>query len=391
MHTVAEQSPDMLYTARVLQSLSSTVIALKGQEMMNDTDGGGALNMGVVVLHGVISAFGILENLLILWVIGFRVRRSVIRVWILNLAASDLLATASLPFFTLFLARGLTWTLGTTFCKLHSSIFFLNMFVSGFLVAVISLDRCLVSMLPVWCQNHRHVGLATCVCWAVWGLALLNTLPYYLFRDTIRRCDGRVMCYYNYLQLFPSGSSVKVVCRSRQDTMAVSKFLLAFLLPLLAIVGSYIAVNVSIVRRGRRRTFRFLRLVVAVIITFVLCWAPYHVFSLLEAAADYDSALRRPVARVLPHVAGLAFLNSVLNPLLYVFSCPDFLAKIRQSLGAVLENVLVEDLGELASRRGTIQSSFSTCELLLKRTQSRSMLSASSIRRDMAAERPSAV
>ncbi|KAJ8282892.1 hypothetical protein COCON_G00054110 [Conger conger] len=344
------------------------------QEMMNNTAGKSseqALNTGVVVAHGLISSFGILENLLILWVIGFRVRRSVISIWILNLAASDLLATTSLPFFTYFLAQGFTWNLGTTFCKVHSSIFFLNMFLSGFLLAVISLDRCLVSLLPVWCQNHRDVGLATRVCWVVWGLALLNTVPYYLFRDTITRCDNRIMCYYNFRQLSPPEADYKALCRCRQDALAISKFLLSFLLPLLVIIGSYAAVSASIARRGHRRTFRFFRLVVAVIVTFVLCWAPYHTFSLLEAVGDYNPSLRPMVARALPASASLAFLNSVLNPLLYVFSCPDFLAKIRQSLGAVLENVLQEDLGELARRRSTAQSSVSASELLLKGPHSR--------------------
>lgn len=358
------------------------------QEMMNNTGGTAsnssewALNMGVVGLHGVISAFGILENLLILWVVGFHVRRSVNSTWILNLAASDLLATASLPFFTFFLARGFTWTLGTAFCKVHSSVFFLNMFVSGFLLGAISLDRCLVSLRPVWCQNHRHVGLATRVCWAIWGLALLNTVPYYLFRDTIPRCDKRVMCYYNFRQHAPEGAPAEALCRSRQDALAVSKFLLAFLLPLLAIVGSYVAVSVSIRRRGHRHTFRFLRLVVAVIVTFVLCWAPYHTFSLLEAGADYNPALRQPVARVLPIAASLAFLNSVLNPLVYVFSCPDFLAKIRQSLGAVLENVLMEDLGDLARRRSTGPSSVSASELLPKGPHPRPTPNDNSTRQD---------
>ncbi|XP_036404955.1 prostaglandin D2 receptor 2-like [Megalops cyprinoides] len=337
------------------------------EDMMNSRASNSSdrlVSMGTVWLHGIVSTFGILENLLILWVIGFRVQRSVISVWILNLAASDLLATASLPAFTVFLAKGGTWTLGTTFCKIHSSVFFLNMFVSGFLLAAISLDRALVSLCPVWAQNHRDVGLATRVCGVIWALAFLNTVPYYLFRDTIQRRDGRIMCYYNFRQLPVPGADEEEICRSRQDVTAVSKFLLAFLLPLLVIVGSYVAVSISISRRGRRHSFRFFRLVVAVIVSFVLCWAPYHVLSLLEAVAQYHRPLRQGVARALPPFVSLAFINSLLNPLLYVFSCPDFLAKIRQSLGAVLESVLAEDLGELARRRSTARSTTSTNELL---------------------------
>ncbi|XP_041740571.2 prostaglandin D2 receptor 2-like [Coregonus clupeaformis] len=334
----------------------------------NSSARAGALNLAMVCLHGLVSSFGILENLLILWVVGFRVRRTVISVWILNLAASDLLSTASLPFFTIFLARGGTWTLGTTFCKLHSAVFFLNMFVSAFLLAAISLDRCLVVLKPVWAQNRRNIRLVGRVCGIIWALAVLCTLPYYLFRDTIRRRDGRVMCYYNYAQYsLVREFDLRELCEARQDALAFSKLLLAFILPLVVIVGSYVLVTIGIARRGRnRRSFRFVRLVVAVVVSFVVCWAPYHIFSVLEAVAQYQPSLRALVASGLPQSASLAFLNSVLNPILYVFSCPDLCGKIRQSLGAVLETVLAEDLGELSRRRSTQHSSISASELLLK-------------------------
>ncbi|XP_024290369.1 prostaglandin D2 receptor 2 [Oncorhynchus tshawytscha] len=351
----------------------------------------GALSLATVCLHGLVSSFGILENILILGVVGFRVRRTVISVWIINLAASDLLATASLPFFTIFLARGGTWTLGTTFCKLHSSIFFLNMFVSAFLLAAISLDRCLVVHKPVWVHNRRNVQLVGRVCGIIWALAVLCTVPYYLFRDTIHRHDGRVMCYYNYAQYLPVREfDLKELCEARQDALAFSKLLLAFILPLVVIVWSYVSVTIGIARRGRNRhPFRFVRLVVAVLMSFVVCWAPYHVFSILEAVAQYRPSLRGLVASGLPPTASLAFLNSVLNPILYVFSCPDLCHKIRQSLAAVMESVLAEDLGEWSRRQSTQRSSSSTSELLLRGR--RSLNNAPSLRgRDFRAEEEAA-
>ncbi|KAE8278930.1 Prostaglandin D2 receptor 2 [Larimichthys crocea] len=251
-----------------------------------------SLNLFTISLHGIFSSIGIIENLLILGVVGFHVRRSVISIWILNLAASDLLATSSLPFFTLYMARGNTWTLGTTFCRIHSSIFFLNMFVSGFLLAAISLDRCLVVLRPVWAQNYRNVSLV-----------------------------GRISTF---------------------------------------------AVNAGLARRGCRRPFRFVRLVVAVVVSFVLCWAPYHVFIIIEVMSSHGHPAQKFAGKVLPISATIGFLNSVLNPVLYVFSCPDLCKKIRHSLGAVMESVLAEDLAELARRRSTMRSSLSNTEVVLK-------------------------
>ncbi|XP_076972206.1 prostaglandin D2 receptor 2 [Tamandua tetradactyla] len=305
-----------------------------------------------VLLHGLAALLGVAENGLILFVVGCRMRQTVVTTWVLHLALSDLLATASLPFFTYFLAIGHTWTLGTTFCKLHSSVFFLNMFASGFLLSAISLDRCLVVVRPVWAQNHRRVATTHKVCLVLWALALLNTVPYFVFRDTITRRDGRIMCYYNVLLLNP-GPDHDAACRSRQAALAVSKFLLAFVVPLAIIASSYAAVSVQLLHRRRRRPGRFVRLVTAVVVAFALCWGPYHVFSLLEARAHAQAALRPLVWRGLPFVTSLAFINSVVNPLLYVLTCPDVLRKLRRSLRTVLESVLVDDseLGSASSRR----------------------------------------
>ncbi|XP_060032258.1 prostaglandin D2 receptor 2 [Erinaceus europaeus] len=318
------------------------------------------MDHAAVLLHGLAGLLGLVENGLILFVVGCRMRQTVVTTWVLHLSLSDLLATASLPFFTYFLAVGHSWELGTAFCKVHSSVFFLNMFASGFLLSAISLDRCLQVVRPVWAQNHRSVAAAHRLCLGLWALALLNTLPYFLFRDTIPRRDGRIMCYYNVL-LWSAGRERNATCAGRQTGLAVSKFLLAFVLPLAIIACSHVAVSLQLRHRGRRRSSRFVRLVAAVVVAFVLCWGPYHVFSLLEAAAHGRRELRPLVWRGLPFVSSLAFFNSVLNPLLYVFTCPDVLRKLRRSLRSVLESVLVDDsdLGGPGSARRRRASSSS--------------------------------
>lgn len=335
--------------------------------LSNQTSSMTSLNMFTISLHGLFSSIGIIENVLILAVVGFQVRRSVISIWILNLAASDLLATACLPFFTLYMARGNTWTLGTTFCRIHSAVFFLNMFVSGFLLAAISMDRCLVVLRPVWAQNYRNVQLVGKVCGVIWALAVLFTVPFYIFRDTYALPNGKVLCYYNFARLLPAEPFDLVhLCNQRKEALAFMRLFLSFLIPLLIIILSYTAVNIGLVRRGSRRPFRFVRLVIAVVVSFVLCWAPYHIFIIVEVMAPTGHPAQIFAGKALPISATIGFLNSVLNPILYVFSCPDLCKKIRHSLSAVMETVLAEDLAELARRRSTARTSISTTEILLK-------------------------
>ena len=330
-----------------------------------------SLSVFTISLHGLVSSVGIIENLLVLGVVGFRVRPSVISVWILNLAASDLLATSSLPFFTLYMARGNTWTLGATFCRIHSSIFFLNMFVSSFLLAAISMDRCLVVLRPVWAQNYRNIQLVGKICGGIWALALVCTIPFYIFRDTIHLSSSKVLCYYSYARFPPSEPyNLQALCKHRKEALAFMKLFLAFLIPLLIIILSYAVVNASLAARGRRRPFRFVRLIVALVVSFILSWAPYHLFIIMEVMAPSKHPVQNFAGKALPVGATLGFLNSVLNPILYVFSCPDLCHNIRLSLGAVMESILTEDLAEFSRRRSTAHTSIESTVIMMRQKNS---------------------
>lgn len=361
-------------------------------------------NMLVVGFHGLVSCLGILENALILWVVGFRLQRhTVAAVWVLNLAMSDFLATLTLPLFTYYFYSSHSWELGNPLCKIQASIFFLNTFVSAFLLAAISLDRCLLVAKPVWSKNHRTVAGAWKVCAAGWLWATMNTVPYSIYRSVTVRRDGRKLCYHNFA-LYSSPSDTLRHCNVRHTATAVSKLLLAFLLPLVVIAGSYIHIALTLRRRSSRRRMQnastpadvlmlnkaraptktpptmksmkiclksvsptlsssqalpspspasqsplsksFTKMVTFVIAAFVLCWAPYHIFCILEVMAQFSITNLDLVEVGLPIATTFAFLNPVLNPILYAFSCPNFCVRIRQSVGAVFDG-LVEEGGGL--------------------------------------------
>ncbi|XP_022053205.1 prostaglandin D2 receptor 2 [Acanthochromis polyacanthus] len=368
------------------------------------------VNLAVVCIHGLVSCLGILENALIIWVVGFRLkRRTVASVWVLNLAMSDFLATLTLPLFTSYLNSPHSWELGNPLCKAQASIFFLNMFVSAFLLAAISLDRLLLATKPVWSQNHRSVAGAWKVCAVGWLWAAMNTLPYFLFRSVTEKRDGRKLCYHNFALYLSSGATLERDCNVRQGTTAISKLVLAFLLPLVVVVGSYVKIGISLRNRDRRRkqsscrlndtlivsnkdgeaeipkttknvflkplntgppltlaeltpttpsqmypsqlSQSFTKMVTSVIAAFALCWAPYHIFCMIEIIAHHKEESLKLVEVGLPLATTFAFLNPLLNPILYAFSCPHFCVRIRQSLGAVFDG-LVEEGGGLLMAPG---------------------------------------
>lgn len=363
-----------------------------------------AANTGLICIHGLVSGLGILENALILWVVGFRLqRRTVASVWVLNLALSDLLATLTLPLFTFYLKSFSSWELGNPLCKIQASIFFLNMFVSAFLLAAISLDRYFMISKPVWSQNHRSVTGAWRLCGLGWLWAAGNTLPYFFYRTVTEKYDGRKLCYHNFALYLSTQESLDGHCKAWQAGTAISKLLLAFLFPLVIIAASYVQIALTLRNRHKQRKqsasrsialvsgetvttkkqkfyFRclssspslppttlpavrcnqssqlskgFTKMVTFVIAAFVLCWAPYHIFCIIEVAVHYQPQHFRLVEVGLQIATTVAFFNPVLNPILYVFSCPDFCKRIQQSVGAVFEALVEEGEGLIMSHRNS--------------------------------------
>ncbi|KAI4887084.1 hypothetical protein NFI96_007539, partial [Prochilodus magdalenae] len=102
----------------------------------------------------IIFILGVAGNALVIWIAGFKVKKSVITTWYLSLAVSDFIYCSTLPLFVVYvLSRN--WPFGLFMCKFNSFIMWLNMFSSIFLLTIISVDRCVVVMFPVWAQNQR--------------------------------------------------------------------------------------------------------------------------------------------------------------------------------------------------------------------------------------------
>ena len=114
---------------------------------------------------------------------------------------------------------------------------------------------------------------------------------------------------------------------------------ITFVLPTVMIIICYICIFVAIRRRNVANDVRqinerkLLRTVVFVVVIFMVCWVPFHVFNILYGLkslgltlAEMDIALR--VFKF------LHYLNSACNPFIYAFFHPNF----RTPMLAVLKN-----------------------------------------------------
>ncbi|XP_068173546.1 C5a anaphylatoxin chemotactic receptor 1 [Antennarius striatus] len=284
--------------------------------------------------YSVVFLLGVPGNALVVWVTGFCMTRSVTSLWFLNLALADLLCCLSLPLLMVPLAHDDHWHFGSLACTLIKSVFHLVMFCSVLQLVLISVDRWILVSRPVWCQNNRRPKQGAWGCVAVWFLALLGSIPQFIFTKEIEAGKKKRECLTVYTEL----SSWLVTSY---------RFLVGFLIPFLVIMACHLVVYrraESGLSRGRERSKRTLKVIVAVVLSFFLCWLPLHILDFIVLVVPRRS-VHSPhvyVAHVL--AVCLAYFNSCLNPLLYVCLGRSFKDSINRSMRNML-NFISEDPG----------------------------------------------
>ncbi|NXY39780.1 C5AR1 protein, partial [Pomatorhinus ruficollis] len=290
----------------------------------------------VLALYAVIFLLGVLGNGAVLWVTASELRRTVNGVWFSHLALADLLSCLALPFLALPLTTDHHWPLGWAACKVLPSLTVLAMFSSVLLLTAISADRCALVTRPVWCHNRRTPALANGACAGAWALAAALTAPSFVFRAVrLDPFSAKATCVMSYEAARPHQ-------RGAELTTAAVRFLCGFLAPFAVISGCYGRLLCRVRERGLGRSQRATRTVLVVIVSFFVCWLPYHVVGLVLAAGAPDSAAFRGAQAADPAVAGLAYVNGCVNPVIYLVMGRG-LGQVRRSWRALLKGVLSDE------------------------------------------------
>lgn len=303
----------------------------------------------LVVLSVVVFLLGFFGNALVIWIAGFKMRKTVNTTWYLSLAASDFIFCAFLPFSVASTAME-AWIFGRLMCKLVPAVLFLNMFSSIFLLVVISVDRCVSVAFPVWAQNHRTVGKASVVVSLAWLLSIALSVPSAVFRDVSSHL-GRTSCVNKYTSDQHSHSVV-----------ALARLAAGFVAPFAVIIVCYSVIVLKLRNNRMTKSSKPFRVMSALVGAFFVCWLPYHVFIMLEL---HHESVDRHVLTVGLKVGTLtAAANSFLNPILYVFMGNDFRQKFKSSLLSKMENAMAEEgrtsTSRYLSRSSTVDGRAST-------------------------------
>ncbi|KAK2500450.1 hypothetical protein MC885_012788 [Smutsia gigantea] len=123
--------------------------------------------------------------------------RSIMDMYLLNLALSDLFFVFSFPLQTHYQLD--QWVFGTAMYKVVSGFYYIGFFSSMFFITLMSVDRYLVIVHAVYAMKVRTAHTGTVLSLAMWLTATAAASPLLVFYQAAPE-DGALQCYTSYSQ-----------------------------------------------------------------------------------------------------------------------------------------------------------------------------------------------
>ncbi|XP_007936775.1 probable G-protein coupled receptor 33 [Orycteropus afer afer] len=283
---------------------------------------------------------GTITNGLYLWVLKFKMKKTVNTLLFFHLILSYFISTLILPFMATSYLQDNHWNFGTAMCKVFNGTLSLGMFASVFFLSTISLDRYLLTLHPVWSQQHRTPRRASTIILGVWISAAVLSMPFLVFRETHKDHKGTVICRNNYaISTNWESKEIQALRKWIHVSCFISRFLLGFLLPFFIIIFCYGRVAHKIKERGLVKSSKPFKVMMTAIISFFVCWIPYHVLQGLILTKNESLLLQLTLILT---VITTSF-NTIFSPTLYLFIGENFKKVFKKSILVLFESTFSED------------------------------------------------
>nr|XP_006136448.1 proto-oncogene Mas-like [Pelodiscus sinensis] len=252
-----------------------------------------------------ICPLGLVVNGIVLWFLGFRIKRNPFSVYVLNLAAADF-------GFLLFLALS---RIVFRLCLLNFSMSLDLLLAFTFsaslsLLTVISAERCVSVLFPIWYRCHRPKHLSAIICALLWALSALLTgvRSYVCFSDSNEHCEHVILrlTSINFLIFTPITvlSSLILIIKVRQSSL-------------------------------RHQPRKLYIVILLNVLFFLLLVVPFSIVAFFREFINYDYFINS--------ILMLASINSSINPVIYYLVGSYRNQQFRGSVKKALQSVFKEE------------------------------------------------
>lgn len=274
-----------------------------------------------ILCYSITFIVGIVGNSLVIWIAGFKMK-TVNALWFLNLAMADLMCSSFLP------VRIAEWTLFKIFhypqelCLVSSIVLVLSMCSSVYFLTVISVDRCVSAMWPIWTRVHRTLNMARVVSVITWVVAFILSTPIGIYYFEI-----------DFSDCAPKDAQMAYATNRLVKSIRFIRLAFMFVLPFAIILISYGLIFYKMKKLIKRRSRQSYRMVITVVVCFFICWFPYYTWPFI-----YIGHVNFQLDNLINEIAiCLAYFNSCINPVLYVLFSRDFKDNFFKSIPARME------------------------------------------------------
>ncbi|KAM6169894.1 CX3C chemokine receptor 1 [Rhynchocyon petersi] len=265
------------------------------------------------IFYSLVFVFGLVGNLLVVFALtNSRKAKSITDIYLLNLALSDLLFVATLPFWIHYVLSHHAFN--NAVCKLITAFFFIGFFAGIFFITIISIDRFLAIVLAANSLNNRTVQHGVTMSLSAWAAAILVAAPQFMYTN---QNDGQ--CFGNYPEVLQE--IWPVLCN-------VEINFVGFLLPLLIMSYCYFRIICTLFSCKNHKKAKAIKLILLVVIVFFLFWTPYNIMIFLDTLKRYyffpSCDMRKHLRLATSVTETVAFSHCCLNPLIYAFAGEKF-------------------------------------------------------------------
>nr|XP_060628753.1 mas-related G-protein coupled receptor member H-like [Anolis sagrei ordinatus] len=249
---------------------------------------------------------GLVGNGIVIWLLGFRIKRTPFTTYVLNLAIADFAVLINEIITDVFILNNPNF-FPYYFYFFSHAIFIFTFTTSQYFMAIISIDRCVCLFFPLWHRCHRPPHLSTCVCVIVWILSFITTFITLslLFYEYV------IIAYF---QFFLNA----VVCMPIMCVSTVAMFIKFCL------------------RAPQKKKRKLLRTIWLTLFFFLLFGVPINTIQILSLTHLQTLYLYGYV-----HICLL--LNSAINPMIYYLMGRDKRGRSSKQIKKVLEKLFKEE------------------------------------------------
>ncbi|XP_005999190.1 C-X-C chemokine receptor type 3-2-like [Latimeria chalumnae] len=267
----------------------------------------------IPVVYSLVFVLGCIGNILVL-VVLYRCKRMLAHTdtYLMQLAWADLLLVLTLPLWAVQAKQG--WIFGNFLCKITGAFFVINLYSSILFLACVSFDRYLSIVHAVQVYKKQKPCYTYVICSIIWMFCIAMSVVELFFREVDQQSNAEV-CHYAF---HPHSANTWRV------TLRLINLTLGFFLPLTVMIYCYFRIFRSLCHVHLFERQKSLKVIVAVIVVFILCWAPYNACLLVDTfqrmkVIGRDCVMENALDIAKSVTESLGLVHCCLNPILYVF------------------------------------------------------------------------